>query len=457
MVEEGVSMQEIKQAPGPKGWPFLGSLLEMRKNPMTLMMQAALGYGGIAQIKLGPERAFLVSDPDFLKYVYQDHVKNFVKQTKAWRMFRLIFGEGLLTSDGELWRRQRRLMQPSFHREKIAGFTQVMSAATQTMLEAWKAVSPGTPLDISPEMMRLTLQIVGETLLGINMSADSEIVSRALPILLEETSYQVRRLVRLPMAFPSPRHLRFRRALAEMKGVGMRVIQARKAHPEKAADLLEMLMDAKDEENGKSMSTEQLLDEVLTIFVAGHETTANALTWTWYLLSQNPEVEKKFFKEIDEALQGKTPVFEDLPKLQYVERVFKEGLRLYPPAWFVGRLVLEDDEIGGYSIPAGSMVFLSPYVTHHSPRIWKDPERFDPDRFLPENFSKMHRFAYIPFGAGPRQCIGNHFAIMEAQIILASIAQKYRLKLVPGQRIEKDPMITLRPKYGMKMYLENRF
>ncbi len=450
-------MQEIKQAPGPKGLPFLGSLLAMRKNAMDLMVRTARDYGGIAQIKLGPERAFLVNDPEFLKYVYQDHVKNFVKQTKAWKMFRLIFGDGLLTSDGELWRRQRRLMQPSFHRERIGGLVQVMREATQEMLQAWQGFTPGRSFDLSSEMMRLTLRIVGETLLGINMSADAAIVARALPILLEETVHQVTRIFRLPLKFPTLGHLRFRKALKEMRGVGERVIQSRKANPEKRADLLEMLMEAKDEETGKSMSDEQLLDEVLTIFLAGHETTANALTWTWYLLSQNPEVEKKFFEEIDGVLQGKAPAFEDLPKLQYVERVFKEALRLYPPAWFVGRLVLEDDQIGGYFIPAGSMVFLSPYVTHHSPEIWKNPEHFDPDRFLPENFSQMHRFAYIPFGAGPRQCIGNHFAIMEAQVILASIAQKYRLKLVPGQRIEKDPTITLRPKYGMKMYLENRF
>ncbi len=442
-----------KTPPGPKGLPFLGSLLDMRRDIIKLLMDSTRDYGGIVKLKLGYDLAFLVSEPEFLKYVYLDHHKNFTKQTKAWKLFRLIFGEGLLTSEGELWRQQRRLMQPSFHRERIASLVKVMVNASAEMLKTWEEKNQ---VDVSAEMMRLTLRIVGETLLGINMSDQADVVAKTLPILLDQTIHQITKVVGLPLSFPSPRNLRFRKALKDMRGIGAKVIEERRHHPEKNADLLSMLMEARDEETGEKMSEEQLLDEVMTLFLAGHETTANALTWTCYLLSQHPDVEKKVREEVEHILRGHSPRFEDLPKLSYLERVIKESLRLYPPVWFMGRLVMEDDEIGGYFVPAKSMIFLSPYITHHSRHLWEEPERFDPDRFLPERFSQKHRFAYTPFGAGPRQCIGNGFALMEAQVILAMMLQKYRFQLVPGHRVEMDPIITLRAKYGMKMNLEKR-
>jgi len=424
----------------------------MRRDPVGLLMRTARDYGGIARLKLGPQVAFLISKPDYLKRVYLDHSKNYLKQTKAWKIFQLIFGQGLLTSEGELWRKQRRLMQPGFHRERIAGFVALMGRATARMLEEWERAD-AREIDVASEMMKLTLEIVGESLLGARMSHQAQTIAEALPIVLEYTVYRTTRIVPLPMKFPTPRNLRFQKALRALRGVAREVIRDRVASKEDPGDLLSMLMSARDEETGQGMSDEQLVDEVMTIFLAGHETTANALTWTFYLLSQHPEAESKLRAELAEALGGRAPLFEDLPRLAYTERVFKEGLRLYPPAWFMGRLAMEDDEIGDYAIPGGSLIFLSPYVTQHQPEYWEEPERFDPDRFLPDRFAKQHRFSYIPFGAGPRQCIGNHFAMMEAQVIMAMTLQKYRFSLADGFEVGMDPQITLRPKGGMKMRL----
>lgn len=441
-------------APGPQGLPFFGNLFEMRRDPMGLLMRSTRDYGSIVKLKFGPQTAFLVSHPDLLKHVFVDHSKNYLKQTKAWKIFQLIFGEGLLTSEGELWRKQRKLMQPSFHRERIASFVEVMSRATGHMLKSWSTLEEKPSFDLSSEMMKLTLEIVGETLLGAKMGHQAQVIAEALPVVLEFTVHRVTEVFNLPIDFPSPRNIRFRKALKALRGVAEEVIRDRVQSPDDRGDLLSMLMSARDEETKEGMSDEQLLDEVMTIFLAGHETTANALTWAFYLLSKNPKVEQKIREELSSVLENRVPRFEDLPKLVYLERVIKEALRLYPPAWFMGRLTMSDDQMVGYDIPKNSIVFLSPYVTHHQAAYWEDPERFDPDRFLPERFAKQHRFSYIPFGAGPRQCIGNHFAIMEAQVILAMILQKYHLSLAPNFKVEMDPQITLRPKDGMQMHLE---
>lgn len=446
-------MSTSKIAPGPKGIPFLGNLLEMRRDPMGLLMCSTEKYGGIVKLQLGPQFAFLLTKPDYLKHVYLDHSKNYLKQTKAWKVFQLIFGQGLLTSEGELWRKQRKLMQPSFHRERIAGFVEVMKRTTQSMLEDWSKFENKKSFDLASEMMALTLEIVGETLLGTKMKHQAKGIAEALPIILEFTIYRTTRIVSLPLSFPTPKHREFKRALKLLRDVARKVIQDRISSQQENADLLSMLMAARDEVTGEGMSDEELLDEVMTIFLAGHETTANAMTWAFYLLSQHPEVEVQIREELAKVLQGRAVQFEDLPKLNYLERVIKEVLRLYPPAWFMGRLAMEDDVIDGYAIPKNSIVFLSPYVTQHQAEYWSEPEKFNPDRFLPENFSKQHRYSYIPFGAGPRQCIGNHFAMMEMQVILAMILQKYHLSLAPGHEVAMDPQITLRPKDGMKMQL----
>jgi cytochrome P450 len=433
-------------APGPRGSFFLGSLPAVRRDPLRLLLQAFRDYGDVVRFSFGPMIVHLVSSPAGAQQILAENNKNYGKQTRGFKNLRYVLGNGLLTAEGDFWKRQRRIAQPGFHRQKIAGFAQSMVRAAEDCAERLAACR-GQTLDISAEMSRLTLRIVGETLLGHDPSAAADDVGNALTYLLHIANLRTSRIVELPPVFPTRENRLFKKALHTLDSVVLRIIHERRQNPGDRGDLVSMLMDAKDAETGESMDDRQLRDEAMTIFLAGHETTAMALTFTFLCLSRAPAVLRELRVELSSTLGGRSPTLEDLPKLRFNKMVLQEALRLYPPAWLISRSVEGADEVEGYGLPAGSIAFVSPYITHRHPRFWDDPEGFDPRRFERE----PQKGAYYPFGAGPRQCIGSAFAMMEAELVLATLAQRVRLELAPGAPVALDPSITLRPKAGLAM------
>ena len=373
-------------------------------------------------------------------------------------MIQLVTGLNLLTSDGDYWLQQRRLMAPAFHRQRIAGFGVLMSQAAQGMLARWdKTEAAGGWIDAHREIMQVTLEIVGQALFSIDLSGEANALARSFAEGMDYLNFRLNHVFAWPLFLPTPRNIRLRRALAVTDRVMQEIIDERWHSGAEREDLLSMLLEARYEDSGQGMTDEQLQNELGILVGAGHETTANALIWTFYLLAEHPEVEQALHRELDQVLQGRAPTVADLPALPYTRMVIEEAMRLYPPAWILtGRQVIADDQVGGYTIPAGSIVFISPYATHRDPRFWPDPERFDPSRFAPERAAERPRFAYLPFGGGPRKCIGAEFAMTEAQLILAAVAQRCRLRLKPGWAVEPDPIFTLRVRGGLPMRLETR-
>lgn len=355
-----------------------------------------------------------------------------------------------------MWLRQRRLAQPAFHRLRLIAMADAIVACTSQMLERWDGIAArGDTIDVVTEMMTLTQAIIVRTMFSTDLGGAAEIVNRTWPIInrrIGETFWSTK----LETSLPLPANRRSWRALAELDAVVYRLIAERRQAGRDESALLSMLLSARDDETGAGMTDRQLRDEVLTMLLAGHETTSLALAWTYYLLSQHPDVERAIADEVDRVIGDGPPGFAHLERLTCTRWTIEEPLRLYPPAWAFSRQALGDDEIGGYRIPKGSVVLLVPFVIHRRPKLWPDPEQFDPDRFTPEHESARPRFAYIPFGGGPRGCIGSQFAMMEAQLIIASIAQRYRIAVVPGQNIRPEPLITLRPAPGIRATLEKR-
>ncbi|MSP60074.1 MAG: cytochrome P450 [Myxococcales bacterium] len=446
------AMVKAKVAPGPRGTFLFGSLSEMRSDALGLLSNAARDYGNIVRLRMVVQMNFL-NHPDYIQHVLQSHHTNFKKDMMYERMKPLV-GEGLLTSDGDFWRRQRRLSQPAFHKQRLAGFASTMADNTATMLDGWhEAAKSGQPIDVAAEMMKLALGIVGKTLFSVDLLGEAEEVGKALTVALEVTNERFQQLF-LCEHMPTRQNRRFNKALKTLDRVVNGVIATRRGSGEDTGDLLSMLMAARDEATGEGMSDAQLRDEVMTLFLAGHETTANLMAWAWYLLSKNPTVERRLHEEVATVLSGRVPTLADLPNLKYTMMVIEETMRLYPPAWLFSREAIEEDEIGGYRIPKGGIVMLSPFVTHRHPDFWENPEGFDPERFTAPKVKERPRYAYFPFAGGPRQCIGNNFALMEAQIILAMVVQRYRLHLVPAQKIEPVPSVTLRPSVGIQVKLK---
>jgi cytochrome P450 len=444
--------------PGPEGNWLVGNLPQLQKSTLKFLLSLARDYGEIARYRIANITGYLVSHPDYIKHILIDNNHNYNKQNIDYQLLKTIAGNGLLTSDGDFWLHQRRLIQPAFHRKRIQGFAKLMTETTLEMLERWQSPARlGRPLDISQEMMHLTLSIVGKALFSQDISGEADVVGKAFTFLNEDISARFQSVFTPPLSWPTPRNLRFHSAKHDLDEVVTEIIQTRRREIENnidpEEDLLSMLLLARDEETGKGMDDHQLRDEVMTLLLAGHETTANALSWTWYLLSTHPWQAERLQTELARVLSGRNPEVDDLPKLEFTHRVIKESLRLYPPAWIISRKAIEDDKIGGYFIPAGSDVAMSSYVVHHSPRYWENPEGFDPDRFTEARSKDRPSFAYFPFGGGPRLCIGSDFAMLEAQLVLATVAQKFRLDLVPGHPVVPEPLITLRQKYGLKMTL----
>jgi len=431
---------------------FLGGHLLKLADPIPFYMSNLHDYGEIVQLNLNGYTAFQINHPDMIQEVLVKKASSFHKAPIYKRLLSMYLGNGLLISDGEFWKRQRKLAQPAFHTKRINAYAETMVSYSQQMLNEWQ---PGQQRDIAQEMMRLTLWIVGKTLFDADLSTSSGEVAEALEFLLDDVPRTAKQIIRLPKWIPTPTRTRRRQMIEELEGVMLPIIEERRRTQEDHGDLLSMLLLARDDQ-GNGMTDQQVRDEALTLVLAGHETTANALTWTFYLLSQNPEVEQKLVAEVDSVLGGDAPTLEDLGKLEYTEMVLKEAMRLYPPAWSFGRQSQEDVQIGEYMIPSKSGIMIVPYAIHRHPDFWEDPERFEPERFTAEAEHARHKYAYLPFGGGPRICIGNAFAMMEAKLIMASIVQRYQLKLVPGHVVEPEPLITLRPKYGLQMELELR-
>jgi cytochrome P450 len=387
-----------------------------------------------------------------VKHVLQDNNQNYVKGPIIERT-KILIGEGLFTSEGDFWRRQRRLAQPAFHRERIAGFADTMVRRTTERLNGWEGPAlRGTTFDVAAEMSALTLTIAGETLFHRDLSGEAADAGQALKVALEVTSRRAMSHTVAPIWFPTARNRAFRRAARTLDRLVYDIIEFRRRSNDLGDDLLGMLMEARDEETGEGMSPRQLRDEVMTFLLAGHETTAVALAWTWYLLAKHPTIADKARTEVLTVLGDRSPTLDDLPKLPFARMVVEEAMRLYPPVWGVGRQAIAVDEIGGYEIPAGAIVNVSQWVTHRHPAFWPAPDRFEPERFRPGAERSRPRFAYFPFSGGPRLCIGETFALMEAQIVVAMVLQRYALTLVDGTTtIEPEPTLTIRPRGGLPM------
>jgi cytochrome P450 len=439
--------------PGPRGAPLVGSLLEMRRDILAFFTRLAREYGDLVRFRIGPNDAYLVSHPDLIKDVLVTHQHSFMKG-RGLQWAKSFLGEGLLTSEGEFHRRQRRLSQPAFHRQRIQAYGQTMVEHTLRARERW---SNGREIALDREMMALTMAIVGKTLFDADVEGEAEEIGASLTTVVSFfprfTLPFANQLQRLPL----PSNRRFEEARRRLDATIYRMIAERRRSGEDRGDLLSMLLAARDEEgDGTGMSDLQLRDELMTLFLAGQETTANALTWTFYQLSQNPLPEELLLAEVDQVLAGRPPSTGDLPRLHYTERVLAESMRLFPPAWGMGRRTLEEVTIGGYRLPRGAHVAMAPWVVHRDARFWPEPLRFDPERFSPEARAARAKFAYFPFGGGARQCIGEPFAWMEGVLILAAIAQRWRFRLAPGQKVEPQALITLRPRHGMRMVAEGR-
>ncbi|HXH22943.1 MAG TPA: cytochrome P450 [Dehalococcoidia bacterium] len=449
-------MSSRRVPPGPRSFSPFGNLPALQRDPLGTFLRDRERYGDVVRYRGGIWYAYLVSHPDDIKHVLQDNNQNYRKGF-SYEVLKPVLGQGLLTNEGESWLRQRRLAQPAFHRARIARISGLMSESIEAMLARWDSrLDPEAPVDVLPEMIRLTLEIVSRTLLGVRLGPEADQVGQAVRELQAHVNYRATHLFSLPEKYPTPRNRRFHRWLALLDAIVFRIIDQHRAAGPGGDDLLSMLLAARDQESGEGMSDRQLRDEVMTIFLAGHETTATALTWTWYLLSQHPEAEARLHREVDTVLDGRPPVYDDLASLPYTRMILEESMRLYPPAWAVGRFAVGPDTVGGYDLPAGSQIVMSQYVTHRHPAFWERPDEFDPERFTPERSAGRPRFAYFPFGGGPRYCIGADFAMIEAQLTLAAVAQRYRLRLSPGHPVEVDPLVTLRPKHGMVMRLERR-
>jgi cytochrome P450 len=428
----------------------------VRRNPTAVFLSSARTFGDVVYFKIGPRRGYLITNPADVRHVLQDNARNYHK-SPLYDKLRLSIGNGLLTSEDEFWLRQRRIAQPAFHRQRLAALAKVMADAAREAAAEWQQAiaSNGQPVDIADEMMRLTRTVVLRALLGADLGPFAAKVDHAWTIINQHIGESFWSLGFTDW-LPTSKRRRFQAARAVLRQSVDHVISQRRRSPSESHDLLSMLMSARDEETGESMTDEQLRVEVTTFLLAGQETTSLALTWTWYLLSQHEAARRRLEEEIDAVLDGRPPEYADLVNLPYTRMVIDEALRLYPPAWGFSRQALADDELGGYHLPGGWLAFVLPYVLHRLPAFWHDPEAFEPERFLPEPSANRPKFLYLPFGAGPRQCIGNQFALIEMQLVVATLAQRHRLHLVPRHRVEPWPLITLRPRFGMPMIIERR-
>ncbi len=436
---------------GPPAHPLTGNLREFGADRLGYLRFLAREYGDFVPLKLLRGTAILLNHPDLIEEVLVAKKRHFIK-ARGTRSLRSLLGNGLLVSEGSFWRRQRRLAQPAFHRDRVAAYSQTMVDYTERMLAGWQ---PGRALDVHHEMMGVTLAIVGRALFDADVSGAANVVGRGLEVTLAHFNWWASTGFLVPLWLPVRPNREFARAKAELDRIVYDLITQRRASGEDPGDLLSMLLAARDED-GAGMTDRQVRDEVMTLLLAGHETTANALTWTFLLLSQAPQADARLIDELQRVLAGRAPTLADLPRLPYTENVTKEALRLYPPAWILGYEAVDDVTIGGYPVRKGTTMFMSQWVTHRDPRWFPEPDAFRPERWADPQIKQLPTYAYYPFGGGERLCIGKGFALMEASLLLATIAARYRLELTSGQALDLEPSVTLRPRHGLAMVARPR-
>jgi cytochrome P450 len=439
-----------KFPPGPPPNLIRSLFGAMQQNPLDYFTAMAQEYGDVSGMRIGKFRSLFINHPDLIEDVLVNNSRKYHKG-RILQANKYLFGEGLLTSEGDFWLRQRRLAQPAFHRARVSAYAATMAEYTEQLIATWRN---GEERDIHEEMMQLALRIVGKTLFDADVTRDAKEVGETLDILLHIAA-NFGRTILVPLWVPTPRNIRAKLGIRRLEKVIYRIIEDRRASGRDAGDLLSILLQAQDED-GTHMNDRQLRDETITLFLAGHETTANTLSWTWWLLAQNPAVEKKFHEELDGVLGGRAPTVDDLPRLTYLSQVLTESLRLYPTAWGMARLAAEEHEIAGYPVRPGYGVAFAQWVMHRDARWFDAPLEFRPERWENGLAKQLPRFAYFPFGGGPRQCIGNTFALMEASVVLATVGQRFRFALAPGHKVTPLASITLRPKTGIQVRLEAR-
>jgi cytochrome P450 len=427
----------------------MGELFQIRRDRLGLVTRFTREFGDIVRFRVGCRVLHLVSHPDYVQYVLQDNQNNYRKgvgliQAKRW------LGEGLVTSEGAVWRRQRRLIQPAFQRQHLNNFVSVVTEATSLMLERWQeGARQGRKVEVASQMMRLTLEVITQVLCSTSLTNSGDI-GAAFTLALQDAMDRMTALIILPDWLPFPGKLRFRRALQTLNTTADEIIRIHRDGGGAYKDLISMLS-FKNKETQEGFGDQELRDQIITMLIAGHETTASAIAWTFYLLSRHPWAWQRLREEVDQVLGGRLPTQTDLPKLVWARILFEESLRLYPPVWLIPRRAISADEVGGYHIPAGSDVLISPYVLHRHPKYWERPDVFAPERFSATQAEKRHRYIYLPFGAGPRACVASAFAKMEALVILTMVTQRYRLDLVPSFKVVPEPLLTLRFRNGLQM------
>ena len=432
--------------PGPPLVSLLGGHLDrFRTGRLDFFAETSRAYGDVVKVRFGHRRVYLVSHPDLIEEIVVAKNHNFIKHF-ALRLNPLVLGKGLLTSEGDFWLRQRRLAQPAFTRNRIAAYGPAMVAAAQRVVASWR---PGQKRDIMVEMMRLTLEIAAKTLFDAEVGGEAAAVVEALNVLQQQFLTRFNSLIPAPIWLPTPANLRQRRAVRRLDEIVYGFIRQRRAQNVVKNDLLTILLHARDEDDGTRMTDRQVRDEAMTIFLAGHETTALVLAWSWYLLARNPQAEETLAAEWRDLLGGRAPTVEDWPRLRYTDKVVLESMRLYPPAYVIGREALADCTIGGYHVPRGTTLLMSQWVVQRDPRFFDDPEAFRPERWTDAFQKALPKFAYFPFGGGPRLCIGNTFALMEMALVLPTIGQPFRFALEPGAIVKPQAFFTLRPSPGI--------
>jgi cytochrome P450 len=455
--EQPTNNRKLREAPFAPGLAIVTDVLEAWRDPLGLMERRVAEYGDVMRMRFAWMGYYVLNHPDAVHHVLVENHRNYQK-SRNYKGLKYMLGQGLLTSEGDFWKKQRKLAQPAFHRDSLSKLAIDMVSCTNDMLDRWeKELVPNRPIfDLHREMMRLTLRIVGKTLLSTDLDGEAKTIGDALTVAITWANEHVNSVLRLPPWVPTPNNIRFRRAQKTIDEIALRLIAERRAYGEERTDLLGLLMSAQDEATGEKMNDAQLKDELLTLVLAGHETTANALSFAFHLLAHHPEVEQKLLAEIAQTLGDRTPQLSDLPKMPYTKQVIEESMRLYPPAWVIEREAIEDDVVFDYRIHKNNVVAVFPWLLHQHPKYWQDPQKFDPDRFRPELTETRPKYVYMPFGGGPRMCIGNAFAMMEMQLLLPMIVRRHRFVEDQGFSLALDPTITLRAKSGVSVRIEPR-
>ncbi|KOX28223.1 cytochrome P450 [Saccharothrix sp. NRRL B-16348] len=439
-----------RAVPGPPRSETLSLLARMARDRLSVMTNVSQQYGDAVRLRLGPKSMYFFNHPDHAKYVLADNPGNFVKGIGLVHARRAL-GDGLLTSEGELWKAQRKTMQPVFQAKRIAGKADVIAQEAAGLVAKLRAHRGGEPIDISEEMTGLTLGVLGRALLDADLGA-FESIGHSFEAVQDQAMFEMMSLSTVPHWVPLPIQRRFHRARADLDRIVAQLADERRANPTaEGDDVLSRLIEATKNEPDQEVAHQRMRDEMVTLLLAGHETTASTLSWTFHLADKHPEVWERMHAEAVEVLGDRQPTFQDIPRLRYTTQVIQEVMRLYPPVWILPRVTREEDEIGGYHVPAGADVLICPYTLHRHPGFWEEPDRFDPDRFSPGRSSGRSRYAYIPFGAGPRVCVGSGLGMMEATIVAASVVRELRLSTVAGYEVRGEPMLTLRVRGGLPM------